>query len=134
MGRDPERPFLFLVQPTLFDSSRAPAGRHVAWAYCHIPIGSTLHMTDRIEAQIERFAPGFRDCILRRHAMRPGDLEEHNPNLVDGSINGGANDRAQLVARPILSSKPLPDTAQSTVCVAIIVATAALEELRKKSE
>jgi phytoene dehydrogenase-like protein len=145
MGRDPERPFLFLAQPTLFDSSRAPAGRHVAWAYCHIPIGSTLDMTDRIEAQIERFAPGFRDCILRRHAMRPGDLEQHNPNLVDGSINGGSNDLTQLVARPILSSKPYrtplkgvylcssstpPGGGVHGMC-GYHAATAALEELRK---
>ena len=105
-GGHPEQPFLIVAQPTLFDPGRAPAGGHVAWAYCRVPIGSTLDMTDRIDDQIERFAPGFRDCILKRHVMRPVDLEEHNPNLIDGSITGGANDLAQLVARPVLSSNP----------------------------
>jgi phytoene dehydrogenase-like protein len=105
-GRHPDQPFVLLAQPTLFDPVRAPAGCHIAWAYCHVPNGSTQDMTSRIEAQIERFAPGFRDCVLSRHAMGPTDLEKHNPNLIGGSISGGANDLAQLIARPIFSRNP----------------------------
>jgi phytoene dehydrogenase-like protein len=105
-GRHPEQPFVLLAQPTIFDPTRAPAGCHVAWAYCHVPNGSSFDMTGRIEDQIERFAPGFRDCVLSRHIMQPADLEKHNPNLIGGSINGGANDIAQLIARPILSLNP----------------------------
>jgi len=105
-GRHPERPFVLLAQPTIFDPSRAPSGCHVAWAYCHVPNSSTFDMTSRIEDQIERFAPGFRDCVLGRHLMRPADLEKHNPNLIGGSIDGGANDIAQLIARPVLSLNP----------------------------
>jgi phytoene dehydrogenase-like protein len=93
-------PFVLVVQPSLFDSSRAPAGRHTAWAYCHVPHASTVDMTDRIESQIERFAPGFRACILARHSMSPADLERHNANLVGGDITGGAQDLRQLVLRP----------------------------------
>jgi phytoene dehydrogenase-like protein len=95
-----ERPFVLVVQPSLFDSSRAPAGRHTAWAYCHVPHGSTTDMTGRIEAQMERFAPGFRACILARHTMAPADLEMHNANLIGGDITGGAQDLRQLVLRP----------------------------------
>jgi len=105
-GRLPERPFVLLVQPTIFDPSRAPSGCHVAWAYCHVPNSSSFDMTSRIEDQIERFAPGFRDCVLGRHTMQPADLEKHNPNLIGGSIDGGANDLAQLIARPVLSLNP----------------------------
>ena len=105
-GRHPEQPFVLLAQPTLFDPSRAPAGCHIAWAYCHVPNGSAYDMTGRIEAQIERFAPGFQDCVLGRHVMGPADLEEHNPNLIGGSITGGANDLTQLIARPVLSRSP----------------------------
>ena len=105
-GRHPEQPFVLLVQPTVWDPTRAPSGCHVAWAYCHVPNGSSLDMTGRIEDQIERFAPGFRDCVLSRHMMQPADLEKHNPNLIGGSISGGANDIAQLIARPVLSLKP----------------------------
>jgi phytoene dehydrogenase-like protein len=105
-GRHPEQPFVLLAQPTLFDPTRAPAGCHIAWAYCHLPNSSTCDMTNRIEAQIERFAPGFRDCVLSRHVMQPADLEKGNPNLVGGSINGGANNLAQLIARPILGRNP----------------------------
>jgi phytoene dehydrogenase-like protein len=105
-GRHPEHPFVLLAQPTIFDPSRAPAGCHIAWAYCHVPNSSSLDMTSRIEDQIERFAPGFRDCILSRHIMQAADLEKHNPNLIGGSINGGANDIAQLIARPVLSLNP----------------------------
>jgi phytoene dehydrogenase-like protein len=95
-----DRPFLLVAQPSLFDSSRAPAGRHTAWAYCHVPHASTADMTERIEAQLERFAPGFRARILARHTMAPADLERHNANLVGGDITGGAQDLRQLVLRP----------------------------------
>jgi phytoene dehydrogenase-like protein len=105
-GRHPEKPFVLLAQPTIFDPTRAPAGCHIAWAYCHVPNGSSFDMTSRIEDQIERFAPGFRDCVLSRHIMQPADLERHNPNLIGGSISGGANDIAQLIARPILGFNP----------------------------
>ena len=93
-------PFVLVTQPTVADSSRAPAGRHVAWGYCHVPHGSTVDMTERVEMQIERFAPGFRDTILGRHAAGAGDLERNNPNLVGGDIGGGALDLGQLFARP----------------------------------
>jgi phytoene dehydrogenase-like protein len=95
-----ERPFVLLVQPTLFDASRAPAGKHTAWAYCHVPSGSTADMLPRIEAQIERFAPGFRDCILARAVMRPSDIEAHNANLVAGDIGAGVVDLGQFFTRP----------------------------------
>lgn len=99
-GEAPASPFLILAQPTLFDPSRAPAGKHIAWAYCHVPNGSTVDMADRMEAQIERFAPGFRDLILARHVLGPRDLERANPNLVGGDIGGGANVLGQLFFRP----------------------------------
>ena len=85
----PERPFVLMAQPTLTDPGRAPEGKHVAWAYCHVPAGSELDMTERIEAQVERFAPGFRDLVLARSAMAPADFERYNPNYVGGDINGG---------------------------------------------
>ena len=85
-GRLSERPFVLLVQPSLFDDTRAPRGRHTLWAYCHVPRGSRVDMAPTIERQIERFAPGFRDCILARHVMTPEDLERRNPNLVGGDI------------------------------------------------
>ena len=96
-----ERPFVLLTQPSLFDETRAPAGKHTAWAYCHVPFGSDEDMTDRIEAQVERFAPGFRDLILARSAMAPADLERHNRNIVGGDINGGTMDLRQLFFRPV---------------------------------
>ena len=95
-----ERPFVLVAQPSLFDASRAPAGQHTAWAYCHVPHASTADMTERIESQVERFAPGFRTRILARHTMTPADLERHNANLVGGDIAGGAQDLRQLVLRP----------------------------------
>jgi len=95
-----ERPFVLVVQPSLFDSSRAPAGQHTAWAYCHVPHASTADMSERIESQVERFAPGFRACILARHSMTPAYLEAHNANLIGGDITGGAQDLRQLVLRP----------------------------------
>ena len=105
-GKPPEKPFVLLAQPSRFDFTRAPAGRHTAWAYCHVPNGSSFDMTERIENQIERFAPGFRDCIMARHAMTSAALEEKNANLVGGDINGGAADLWQLLARPVLSPTP----------------------------
>jgi phytoene dehydrogenase-like protein len=99
-GRHPERPFVLLAQQSLFDPSRAPAGHHTVWAYCHVPNGSTFDMADRIEAQIERFAPGFRDRVLARSVLTPARLEEHNANYVGGDINGGAQDLGQMFARP----------------------------------
>lgn len=99
-GKHAERPFIILSQPSLFDPSRAPQGRHTLWAYCHIPNGSPTDMTERIEQQIERFAPGFRDCILARRAMNPAGLELHNTNLVGGDINGGLQNISQMFTRP----------------------------------
>lgn len=99
-GRISDRPFVPLSQPTLFDPSRAPSGRHTAWAYCHVPHGSDADMLARIEQQVERFAPGFRDCILARAVMRPADLERHNANLVGGDIAAGVSDLRQLFTRP----------------------------------
>ena len=95
-----ERPFVLLVQPTLFDPSRAPAGKHTAWAYCHVPSGSTVDMLPRIEAQIERFAPGFRDRVLARSVMSPADIEARNANLVGGDIGSGIVDLRQFFTRP----------------------------------
>jgi phytoene dehydrogenase-like protein len=105
-GVDSEKPFVLLAQPSLFDSSRAPAGRHTGWAYCHVPNGSTRDMTQAIEAQVERFAPGFRDLILGRHTKNTAQLEQSNANLVGGDIGGGANDLRQLLMRPVLSPDP----------------------------
>src|SRR5262245_60216435 len=95
-----ERPYVLLAQPTNVDPTRAPAGKHVAWGYCHVPQGSTVDMLPRIEAQIERFAPGFRDRILARHVMTPADFEERNPNMVGGDIGMGVMDWPQLFRRP----------------------------------
>lgn len=99
-GRHAERPFVLLAQPTLFDDSRAPAGRHVAWTYCHVPRGSDVDMLPRIEQQIERFAPGFRERVLARSVLRPADLERYNANYVGGDIGAGAVDLRQLFTRP----------------------------------
>jgi phytoene dehydrogenase-like protein len=99
-GRCADRPFVLLAQPTLFDVTRAPVGQHIAWAYCHVPNGSTENMLDRIESQIERFAKGFRDCILARHVSSPSDLEAGDANLVGGDIGGGAVNLSQFLFRP----------------------------------
>ena len=103
-GRTPEHPFVLLAQPTLYDRSRAPDGRHVLWAYCHVPNGSTVDMTSRIDAQIERFAPGFQDCILSRHVLTPARLEQMDANLVGGDINAGAFSLRQIIFRPGIRS------------------------------
>jgi phytoene dehydrogenase-like protein len=105
-GRHPERPYVLAVQPCAADPSRAPAGRHVLWAYCHVPNGSAVDMTRAIEDQVERFAPGFRDLILARVAHDTAALERHNPNLVGGDIGGGHAGLTQYVGRPRLSPRP----------------------------
>ena len=105
-GSIASKPFVLLAQPTLSDPSRAPSGKHVAWAYCHAPSGSVTDLTERIESQIERFAPGFRDCILARHTMNSVALERHNPNLIGGAVNGGSLDVKHLLVRPVLSRNP----------------------------
>lgn len=99
-----ERPFLLVAQPSLFDSTRAPIGRHVLWVYCHVPNGSNFDMTARIEEQIERFAPGFRDCVLARRVSSPATLERMDGNLVGGDISGGANTLQQFLFRPSIHS------------------------------
>ncbi|MEX2580920.1 MAG: NAD(P)/FAD-dependent oxidoreductase [Verrucomicrobiales bacterium] len=105
-GKHSEQPFVLTAQQSLFDPARAPEGRHTFWAYCHVPAGSTADMTGAIENQIERFAPGFRDCVLERHTMNCVDFERYNPNLVGGDIVGGVADWRQLMARPVLRLKP----------------------------
>jgi phytoene dehydrogenase-like protein len=105
-GKVPERPFVLVAQQSLFDESRAPNGQHTLWAYCHVPFDCKMNMSEQIESQIERFAPGFRDCILARHQMSAIDLEKSNLNLAGGDINGGAANLAQLIARPVLSPTP----------------------------
>jgi len=101
-GKIADRPFVLLAQPSLFDATRAPEGKHTAWAYCHIPNGSTVDMLDKIENQIERFAPGFRDCVLARRVFSPAALESMDANLVGGDINGGAMDVGQFLFRPTM--------------------------------
>jgi len=105
-GRPAERPFVLLAQTSLFDQTRAPAGKHTAWAYCHVPNGSGQDMTERIEAQVERFAPGFRELVLARHAMGPAELEARNRNLAGGDLNAGAMDLGQLLFRPVRKLVP----------------------------
>lgn len=105
-GEHPDRPFVLLAQQSLFDPTRAPAGKHTGWAYCHVPNGSTFDMSARIEAQVERFAPGFRDRILARHVITPADFERGNANYVGGDISGGVMDIWQLFTRPALRIDP----------------------------
>jgi len=107
-GRIADRPFVLLVQPTLFDASRAPAGRHTAWTYCHVPHGSSVDMLSRIERQIERFAPGFCDRVVARAVMTPADLERHNANFVGGDIGAGVMDIRQMFRRPTWSAYSTP--------------------------
>lgn len=105
-GRHPSRPFVLVGQQSLADPGRAPAGRHTLWAYCHVPSGSDRDMTAAVEAQIERFAPNFRDVVLARRATGPAELEARNPNMVGGDINGGASDLIQMLARPVARRVP----------------------------
>ena len=111
-GKHADRPFVLVAQQSLFDATRAPAGKHTVWAYCHVPHGSSEDMTERIEGQLERFAPGFRDRILARHVLSPQQLEQYNPNYIGGDINGGVQDLWQLFTRPtrrlIPYTTPLP--------------------------
>jgi phytoene dehydrogenase-like protein len=105
-GRHPERPYCLVAQPCVVDPSRAPAGHHALWAYCHVPNGSDVDMTDRIEDQIERFAPGFRDLVLARSTTTAVQEEEHNPSYVGGDINAGAATLRQMVFRPTVRWNP----------------------------
>jgi phytoene dehydrogenase-like protein len=105
-GSHPERPFVLLAQPTVCDPTRAPAGKHIVWAYCHVPAASTVDMSARIEDQIERFAPGFRDRVLARAVSPPSALEEHNPNCIGGDIAGGSTAGLQLFFRPRVALDP----------------------------
>jgi phytoene dehydrogenase-like protein len=105
-GEHPEKPYVLVVQPSLFDPTRAPEGKHTAWAYCHVPHGSTFDMMERIEAQIERFAPGFRDAILARSVKSAAEMEQYNPNYIGGDINGGIQDLGQLFTRPVFRLVP----------------------------
>ncbi len=105
-GEYPERPFVLLCQQSDFDRARAPEGKRTGWAYCHVPAGSTRDLTETIEQQVERFAPGFKDRILVRRAMTPSDLEHYNPNNVRGAITGGVADFSQLFTRPVARLNP----------------------------
>jgi phytoene dehydrogenase-like protein len=105
-GRHPEQPFVLVAQPSVIDSTRAPEGRHTLWAYCHVPNGSEVDMTGRIEAQIERFAPGFRDRVLARVTRTATQTEAHNPNYLGGDINGGAASLRQTIFRPVARWNP----------------------------
>lgn len=105
-GKHPERPYVLLAQQSLFDATRAPAGKHTVWAYCHVPHGSLVDMSAAIEAQIERFAPGFGERILKRSSFNSADLEAYNPNYIGGDIIGGVQDLRQLYTRPTLSLSP----------------------------
>ncbi|MFC5412591.1 phytoene desaturase family protein [Larkinella bovis] len=111
-GQHPEKPYVLLAQQSRFDETRAPAGKHTAWAYCHVPNGSTLDQTAAIENQIERFAPGFRERILARHTMNSIQMQEHNPNYIGGDINGGIIDIGQLFTRPALRWSPYRTSAK----------------------
>jgi phytoene dehydrogenase-like protein len=105
-GRHPDKPFVLLTQPTSFDPTRAPQGMHICWAYCHVPHGSEVEMANAIEAQIERFAPGFCTSIVARHTMTAREMQSYNPNYVGGDINGGVQDWRQFFTRPVLRRVP----------------------------
>jgi len=111
-GDHPDQPFVLLAQQSLFDDTRAPVGKHTAWAYCHVPNGSQKDMTENIERQVERFAPGFRERILARHTFNTSQLESYNPNYIGGDINGGVIDLAQLFTRPALRYSPYRTSAK----------------------
>ena len=111
-GRNTDNPFVLLAQQSVFDATRAPAGKHTGWAYCHVPNGSTVDMTQAIENQVERFAPGFKDIILAKHTMNPAQMEDYNPNYVGGDINGGVIDINQLFTRPALRWSPYKTSAK----------------------
>jgi phytoene dehydrogenase-like protein len=111
-GKHSEKPYVLLAQQSLFDDTRAPEGKHTAWAYCHVPNGSTKDMTAFIEQQVERFAPGFKDLILARHTMNTLEVQAYNPNYIGGDINGGVIDLGQLFTRPVLRSSPYRTSAK----------------------
>ncbi|HEX8609538.1 MAG TPA: NAD(P)/FAD-dependent oxidoreductase [Pedobacter sp.] len=111
-GKHSEKPYVLLAQQSLFDDTRAPEGKHTAWAYCHVPNGSTKDMTAFIEQQVERFAPGFKDLILARHTMNTLEVQAYNPNYIGGDINGGVIDIGQLFTRPVLRSSPYRTSAK----------------------
>jgi phytoene dehydrogenase-like protein len=111
-GQCPQKPFVILAQQSLFDASRAPAGKHTAWAYCHVPSGSSVNMRSAIENQVERFAPGFRERILAAHTMNAQQMESYNPNYVGGDINAGVQDIRQLFTRPALRYSPYRTSAK----------------------
>jgi len=111
-GKHPDQPFVLVAQPSLFDASRAPEGKHTAWAYCHVPNGSEVDMTDQIEKQVERFAPGFRERIIGRHVMNTAQMEAYNPNYIGGDINGGLMNISQLFTRPALRLSPYRTSAK----------------------
>lgn len=116
-GKNVDKPFVLFVQPSLFDKSRAPEGKHTGWAYCHVPHGSNVDYTAAIESQVERFAPGFKDTILARHSFNTRQMEAYNPNYVGGDINGGIMDIKQLYTRPTLSLTPYRTSIKGTyVC------------------
>ena len=112
-GEHPERPYVIVAQHSLFDDTRAPEGKHTAWAYCHVPHGSTVDMTERVEAQMERFAPGFRERVLALNTMDTAQMEAYNPNYVGGDINAGVQDLRQFFTRPVVRvnpyTTPVPD-------------------------
>lgn len=111
-GKHPEKPFVLFSQPSVFDKTRAPEGKHTAWAYCHVPGGSTLDMTSAIENQVERYAPGFRERIIGKHTMNTVQMEAYNPNYIGGDINGGIQDITQHFTRPVLSTSPYRTSAK----------------------
>jgi phytoene dehydrogenase-like protein len=111
-GGHPEKPFVLLAQQSIFDASRAPEGKHTAWAYCHVPNGSDVNMTERIEKQVERFAPGFKERILARHVMNTTQMEQYNNNYIGGDINGGMMNITQLFTRPALRLSPYRTSAK----------------------
>jgi phytoene dehydrogenase-like protein len=111
-GEHAERPYVIVAQHSLFDATRAPDGKHTLWAYCHVPNGSTEDMTERVEAQIERFAPGFRDRVLTVSTMDTSQMEAYNPNYVGGDINAGVQDLRQFFTRPVVSVDPYSTPAQ----------------------
>ena len=111
-GRLTKRPGIILAQQSIVDPGRAPIGKHTVWAYCHVPRGSVADLTDTIEEQVERFAPGFRERILARHTINTEELEEQNANYHGGDIGGGANNLSQLFTRPALRSAPYRSSAK----------------------
>jgi phytoene dehydrogenase-like protein len=111
-GETAQRPFVLVGQQSLFDDTRAPAGKHTAWAYCHVPNGSDVDMTARVEAQFERFAPGFRERVLERHVTRPADIESEDPNNLGGDISNGAHTTVQLLMRPKWGIDPYVSSAK----------------------